>query len=247
MAPPPVLHTQNQGIDMTVAAVASGAQRAPPHRAMYAPSMQAQPTQQQHQTIQSLLQRQGVYQQQNSLQQYGASSQQTNSMHGMLGHYKMKHTKQTHDTYAPGYRHAVSQHQTQGTSATAAAAGLYYNNRALAANPRPTSRSSGTMSPGMSASPPTSGHNTSEVVNQAIIQKTNAVIGIEASFKMMEEEINSLRTQLTAERREKQDYAIKLSKSIAESQAQAQQIEAYRQQLSQYQSVWSTQVTMNRR
>jgi len=99
----------------------------------------------------------------------------------------------------------------------------------------------------MSASPPTSGHNTSEVVNQAIIQKTNAVIGIEASFKMMEEEINSLRTQLTAERREKQDYAIKLSKSIAESQAQAQQIEAYRQQLSQYQSVWSTQVTMNRR
>lgn len=46
---------------------------------------------------------------------------------------------------------------------------------------------------------------------------------------------------------DKKLFLICNSESIAESQAQAQQIEAYRQQLSQYQSVWSTQVTMNRR
>lgn len=43
------------------------------------------------------------------------------------------------------------------------------------------------MSPALSASPPMTGvQSHSDMVNQAMIQKTSSIIGMEAAFKMME-------------------------------------------------------------
>ncbi|KAF6027309.1 hypothetical protein EB796_014393 [Bugula neritina] len=74
----------------------------------------------------------------------------------------------------------------------------------------------------------------SETFTSALRQHQSSMVNMESAFRQLEEENASLKAQLAAEREEKQGYALKLQKAVAEIQTKEQQILAYTIELARY-------------